>query len=156
MADLEKQEQQQQQPSNDPVSPAGTDDTLISPADSEADLEKAETLSRVPTSLTSGTARSRRSIAKTRSVATDGYSAYNLVDEAEAEEDEVEDGTALATPRRTRTKTDPFEVRWDGPNDKTCPRNFKLVRKWFIVFITSFSSFCVYVPPRTTWPGDCD
>ncbi|KIW67232.1 hypothetical protein, variant [Phialophora macrospora] len=137
MADLEKQQQ------NDPVSLGGSDDTLDSPADSDVDLEKADALRQVPTSSTSDTARSRSTIARTRSVATDGYSAYNLDDGVEAEEGEADDGTAPATVRRTKTKTDPFEVRWDGPNDRACPRNFNSARKWFIVFITSFASFCV-------------
>ncbi|KAJ4263932.1 hypothetical protein NW762_005970 [Fusarium torreyae] len=39
---------------------------------------------------------------------------------------------------------DPFEVVWEnGDNDPLCPRSFNKMRKWVIVFIVSFASFCV-------------
>ncbi|KAJ9607902.1 hypothetical protein H2200_007981 [Cladophialophora chaetospira] len=122
----------------DPISPTSTDDILNSPTDSDIDLEKAETLQPTPTSGTNATTRqSRSNVARTRSVFSDGYSAYNLDD------DENDDEPDVVGAQRTKTKTDPFEVRWDGPDDNTYPRNFNLARKWLIVLITSFASFCV-------------
>ncbi|KAM0561032.1 hypothetical protein ACHAPJ_003532 [Fusarium lateritium] len=39
---------------------------------------------------------------------------------------------------------DPFEVGWEnGDNDPLCPRSFNKMRKWIIVSIVSFASFCV-------------
>ncbi|KAF4966071.1 hypothetical protein FSARC_6197 [Fusarium sarcochroum] len=39
---------------------------------------------------------------------------------------------------------DPFEVGWEnGDNDPLCPRSYNKTRKWIIVFIVSFASFCV-------------
>ncbi len=39
---------------------------------------------------------------------------------------------------------DPFEVGWDdGDNDPLNPRSMPLWRKWSIIIITSFGSFCV-------------
>ena len=39
---------------------------------------------------------------------------------------------------------DSFEVGWEnGDADPLCPRSFPAWRKWTIVFITSFGSFCV-------------
>ncbi len=133
MAIIKKQE--------DPVSPVFSDDTLNSPADSAVDLEKAETVRQVPTSGTGVAAsRSRTKATRTRSVATDGYSAYNLDGD---DEDEDEDATDPVTVQKTKTRPNSYEVRWDGPDDKACPRNFNLARKWVIVLITSLASFCV-------------
>ncbi|RSL95981.1 hypothetical protein CEP52_011719 [Fusarium oligoseptatum] len=42
------------------------------------------------------------------------------------------------------TEKDPFEVRFEnGDEDPLCPRSFGKARKWIIVFIVSFASFCV-------------
>ncbi|KAI8674965.1 MFS domain-containing protein [Fusarium keratoplasticum] len=42
------------------------------------------------------------------------------------------------------TEKDPFEVGFEnGDQDPLCPRSFGKARKWIIVFIVSFASFCV-------------
>jgi hypothetical protein len=40
-----------------------------------------------------------------------------------------------------------FLVEWDGDGDPLNPRSFSLARKWLIIFIVSFGSLLVYVPP---------
>ena len=131
MASIKKQE--------DPVNPVFSNDTLESPADSTVDLEKAETVHQVPASGTGATvSRSRSKATRTRSIATDGYSAYNLDEKAEDDGD-----TSDVTTKRTKPRPDPYEVQWDGPDHKANPRNFNLAKKWLIVIITSFASSCV-------------
>jgi hypothetical protein len=133
MADLEKQQ--------DAVTPvASGNGAPLSPSDSDVDLEKAETIHQVPTSGASTTrSQSRTNFGRTRSVATDGYSAYNL----DGDESDQDEGVPPEKMQNTKSATDPFEVRWDGPDDNAFPRNFNLARKWMIVFITSFAAFCV-------------
>lgn len=140
MADFEKQQRQQDQ---DPISPTSSPS---SPTDADSiDLEKAETIHPIPSSATGRSATRLRSI---RSVVTDGYSVYN-VDEEGDDVDEYDPVTA----QRTKTKTDPYEVRWDGPADPANPRNFHLAQKWTAVLITSVGSFCVYVSSSLPGPA---
>jgi hypothetical protein len=111
-----------------------SNDTTIA---SQADLEKAESypnLSQPP--IASTTSRQRtQPLSRSRSLATDGYSCYNLDGD---EPDENEDPESAK-----RVSTSAFEVRWDGDNDPACPRNFNKFRKWLIVLIASSCSFCV-------------
>ena len=131
MADIEKQ--------RDPITPIGRDGNLRTPSDSDVDLEKADTIQQTPTSgLCFTDTRSRTNISRSRSAATDGYSAYHQDDDSDV--DGSKTGVAI---KSTKTRKDPFEVRWDGPDDKLSPRNFNITKKWVIVMITSAASFCV-------------
>ncbi|KAL6361733.1 hypothetical protein LRP88_05208 [Fusarium phalaenopsidis] len=48
------------------------------------------------------------------------------------------------------TEKDPFEVGFEnGDQDPLCPRSFGKARKWIIVFIVSFASFCVSIYTST-------
>ncbi|BEJ12282.1 hypothetical protein CspHIS471_0207420 [Cutaneotrichosporon sp. HIS471] len=40
-------------------------------------------------------------------------------------------------------RDDPFEVRWDGPDDPHCPLNMSTARKWAIVIVIAVSCLCV-------------
>ncbi|OAL32814.1 hypothetical protein AYO20_07771 [Fonsecaea nubica] len=123
MADLERPQ--------DASSSSTSVNTLGSPVESNIDLEKAETIHPTSTFATGAGATRSQTVGRVRSVATDGYSVYDV------EEDETDQDSA------ERIKTTPYEVRWDGPGDKENPRNFNVARKWIIVLITSVASLCV-------------
>lgn len=74
--------------------------------------------------------RSVRSLDRIRS--NNGYG----VDDLEDSSDDVE-----GQPVHDK---DPFEVAWEGGDgDPMCPRSMPVWRKWMIVLVTSFGSFCV-------------
>lgn len=84
-------------------------------------------LSRVATS---------RSLSRLRS--QNGYS----VDDASDSSDE--DAAATDPEAAGLREKDPFDVGWDnGDADPMNPRSFHVARKWTIVLIVSFASFCV-------------
>ncbi len=73
-----------------------------------------------------------------RSRSNNGYGVDDL--DADPETGEPE-GTATDQPPTDR---DPYEVGWEnGDADPLCPRSMPAWRKWLIVCITSFGSFCV-------------
>ena len=77
-----------------------------------------------------------RELSRTRS--NNGYGVDDL-------DEDLESGEATdPTPGDAPAEKDPFEVVWDhGDADPLNPRSFPLWRKWLIVGITSFGSFCV-------------
>ena len=86
--------------------------------------------SRLRTPRSRSHSRSIRSLDRMRS--NNGYG----VDDLEESSDDVEGQPAH--------DKDPFEVAWEGgDNDPACPRSMPAWRKWLIVFVTSFGSFCV-------------
>ena len=51
------------------------------------------------------------------------------------------DAEAAVAPKNDK---DPYEVGWEGgDSDPLNPRSFKILRKWVIVFVVCFCSFCV-------------
>ena len=77
-----------------------------------------------------------REVSRTRS--NNGYGVDDLDEYLESEEPmDPEPGNSSA-------EKDPFEVVWDdGDADPSNPRSMPLWRKWLIVCVTSFGSFCV-------------
>ncbi|KAK3381349.1 major facilitator superfamily domain-containing protein [Podospora didyma] len=61
------------------------------------------------------------------------------VDDLEADAD----SDAPSSSADVEGEHDPFEVGWDGDNDPLNPRNLPIWRKWVIIGVTSFGSFCV-------------
>lgn len=116
-----------------------------SSTDSHVDLEKATTLhdsshpSIVDTDALRRFASRATAVSRTRTQGTDGYSAFNV--EEEQEEDNFNEVPIQASPQTSQKSA--FEVRWDGPNDPECPRNFGKGKKWAIVLITSAGSLCL-------------
>lgn len=77
-----------------------------------------------------------RSISRARS--NNGYGCDDL------EESSQTSGPAAGGQQRNGAEKDPFEVSWDGGDgDPLCPRSMPRAKKWLIVAITSFGSFCV-------------
>lgn len=112
------------------------DDTVDSSVsngnDAEEDVGFAPIRSTAPSRPRTPNSARSRSLSRARS--NNGYG----VDDLDEYLDDV--------PRDPETDKDPFEVGWDGgDSDPLCPRSKSLWRKWLIVVITSFGSFCVYV-----------
>lgn len=86
-----------------------------------------------PPRRTSSASSESRSITRIRS-----QNGYGVADEADELEGVGVPGTGV------QAEKDPFEVGWEGgDSDPLCPRSFSKVRKWIIVFIVAFASFCV-------------
>ena len=82
------------------------------------------------------TARSNKTGSLRREWSNNGYGCDDLVDiENQVDNDNL--------PEDVDTEKDPFEVDWDGEADPENPRNMANLKKWIIVAITSFGSFCV-------------
>jgi len=84
------------------------------------------------------TARSNKTGSLRREWSNNGYGCDDLVDI----ENQV-DNSNNNLPEDVDTEKDPFEVDWDGEADPENPRNMANLKKWIIVAITSFGSFCV-------------
>ena len=98
---------------------------------------------------TAGSARSRASFCS-----NNGFGVDELVDEEEERTDRIpmvndseknaeSDGSSNLAAAAPVVSKDPFEVGWDGDDDKASPRNMPFWRKWVIVAITSVGSFVV-------------
>jgi hypothetical protein len=111
----------------------------------ESALEKGEgpqggsqrpTLSRPATTATN--ASRRRSVL--RVISNNGYGC----DDAEACSGDSTTPDGENPTDNESAEKDPFEIGWDGgDSDPMCPRSMPLWRKWVIVGMTSFGSFCV-------------
>lgn len=86
---------------------------------------------------------SRRSSRRNSLVLTRSHNGYGVSDlTPEHNSDDEEPGNNYDAQRAV--SKDPFEVGWDnGDNDPLCPRRMGTPRKWLIVFLVSFGSFCV-------------
>lgn len=85
--------------------------------------------------------RSTRSITRVRS--NNGYGCDELDESSDETAKEDSDAGAQGRPPQHLEK-DPFEVGFDGGDDDPwCPRSMNTGRKWMIVALTSFGSFCV-------------
>ncbi|KAK5661949.1 hypothetical protein OQA88_10059 [Cercophora sp. LCS_1] len=69
-----------------------------------------------------------------RELSNNGYGCDDLIDDAENPSSEAPE---------PMPEKDPYEVTWDGELDPCNPRNMPKWKKWTIIGITSFGSFCV-------------
>ena len=105
---------------------------------SSDDIERNETptaLAQAPTLHPSASRRTHQSLMKLRSITTDGFSIADF--------DGYGQGVDQDPDALEKVPTSDFEVEWDGGKDPLSPRNFTNLKKWTIVFIVCFSSFCV-------------
>ena len=102
----------------------------------EADIEAETGFEPIQSRGRQSIRRDSRELSVTRS--NNGYGVDDL-------EEDLEPGETMdPEPGNAPAEKDPFEVVWDnGDADPSNPRSMPLWRKWLIVGITSFGSFCV-------------
>lgn len=87
------------------------------------------------------TRNSRHGSALSRERSNNGY---GVDDGVEDHDDEGDSDRQNASPGATPPEKDPYEVGWEnGDSDPDNPRSMAHWRKWSVVCITSFGSFCV-------------
>lgn len=118
----------------------GRSPSARSPSSKSPSLSSSSPTSRFEPIRAASNRRASLDITKTgslrRSLSNNGYGCDDLIDDAESPS-QTPDTVPMPDEK------DPYEVTWDGDLDPSNPRNMPKWKKWTIIAITSFGSFCV-------------